>query len=474
MRRARVDAWYRKAGYLRGNAFPGEESGFDASVRGAWRSSGGHGQLVDLGPGPGPGASAPRPRSATGSGCRARPRSSRRAWRAACAASSSSAACGSTRTRASAAGSGSGSGGPGQPSVGLITDHGRSSPTRPSSPSTPGPRAGRAIGSACWRGAATWSSPSRSPTGSPSWAGPAASSSATRASRSATSGRPATAGSRSAPASARPASTAASARPSPTIDARSRAWSPTSTTSSRCSRDVRLEDAWGGPIDITGHRFPEIGSRHGGRVHFAHGFAGNGVGSVAPGRAASSRPWSTIPTTRWRALPIVGRRQPLLPPEPFRFIGARLVREALIRHGRRARRRTAPGWSRADPHASAAPARAIGSVTDSVGCEQHPLVDRTVNRARWPDVASAERPRESPRRPDEEEVGRARPTRPAHPPAIGPGVRWLPSAPRRRLMPERLQPARRRAERAARPRVERLRGSRTSGPTSPRRNPTPT
>ena len=42
--------------------------------------------------------------------------------------------------------------------------------------------------------------------------------------------------------------------------------------------DVRFEDAWGGPIDITGHRFPEIGSTHGGRIHYAHGFAGNGVG----------------------------------------------------------------------------------------------------------------------------------------------------------------------------------------------------
>jgi len=30
-------------------------------------------------------------------------------------------------------------------------------------------------------------------------------------------------------------------------------------------------------------------------------------------------------------LPLVGRRQPLLPPEPIRYLGARLVREALIR-----------------------------------------------------------------------------------------------------------------------------------------------
>jgi hypothetical protein len=30
-------------------------------------------------------------------------------------------------------------------------------------------------------------------------------------------------------------------------------------------------------------------------------------------------------------LPFVGRRQPFLPPEPIRYLGARMVREALIR-----------------------------------------------------------------------------------------------------------------------------------------------
>ena len=94
--------------------------------------------------------------------------------------------------------------------------------------------------------------------------------------------------------------------------------------------DVAFEDAWGGPIDITGHRFPEIGSSHGGRVHFAHGFAGNGAGpSRLAGRIlASLVDGGNDPVAR---LPFVGRRQPFLPPEPMRFVGARIVREALIR-----------------------------------------------------------------------------------------------------------------------------------------------
>jgi len=94
--------------------------------------------------------------------------------------------------------------------------------------------------------------------------------------------------------------------------------------------DARFEDAWGGPIDVTGHRFPEIASSHGGRVHFAQGFAGNGAGpSRLAGRIlAALATGGDDPIAR---LPIVGRRQPLLPPEPIRYVGARMVREALIR-----------------------------------------------------------------------------------------------------------------------------------------------
>jgi glycine/D-amino acid oxidase-like deaminating enzyme len=94
--------------------------------------------------------------------------------------------------------------------------------------------------------------------------------------------------------------------------------------------DARLDDAWGGPIDITGQRFPEIASSHRGRVHFAHGFAGNGAGpSRLAGRIlAALVDGGDEPVAR---LAFVGRRQPFLPPEPLRFVGARLVREALIR-----------------------------------------------------------------------------------------------------------------------------------------------
>ncbi|MGH2488090.1 MAG: NAD(P)/FAD-dependent oxidoreductase [Candidatus Limnocylindria bacterium] len=94
--------------------------------------------------------------------------------------------------------------------------------------------------------------------------------------------------------------------------------------------DVRFEDAWGGPIDITADRFPVIGSRDGGRVHYAYGFSGNGAG---PARLAGRVLAALVddPFDPLARLAFVGRRQRILPPEPFRYVGARVIREALIR-----------------------------------------------------------------------------------------------------------------------------------------------
>jgi glycine/D-amino acid oxidase-like deaminating enzyme len=93
---------------------------------------------------------------------------------------------------------------------------------------------------------------------------------------------------------------------------------------------ARIDDAWGGPIDISSDRLPAIGSRHGGRVHFAHGYSGNGVGpSRLAGRVlAAIIDGGTDPLAR---LAIVEARSRPFPPEPFRYVGARLVREALVR-----------------------------------------------------------------------------------------------------------------------------------------------
>jgi glycine/D-amino acid oxidase-like deaminating enzyme len=93
---------------------------------------------------------------------------------------------------------------------------------------------------------------------------------------------------------------------------------------------VAIDDAWGGPIDISSDRLPAIGSLHSGRVHFAHGYSGNGVGpSRLAGRVlAAILDGGRDPVAR---LAIVGARARRFPPEPIRYLGARMVREALVR-----------------------------------------------------------------------------------------------------------------------------------------------
>jgi glycine/D-amino acid oxidase-like deaminating enzyme len=93
---------------------------------------------------------------------------------------------------------------------------------------------------------------------------------------------------------------------------------------------AEVASAWGGPIDISPDRLPMIGSRDGGRLHFAHGFSGNGV---APAHFAGRLLSALVgdPAGELARLPLISRRLRPFPPEPFRFTGARIVREALVR-----------------------------------------------------------------------------------------------------------------------------------------------
>ena len=93
---------------------------------------------------------------------------------------------------------------------------------------------------------------------------------------------------------------------------------------------VPVTEAWGGPIDVSPDRLPIIGSTHGGRVHHAYGYSGNGVGPAhLAGRILAARiAGGEDPVAR---LPIAGRHVRRFPPEPIRYVGARIVREALIR-----------------------------------------------------------------------------------------------------------------------------------------------
>jgi glycine/D-amino acid oxidase-like deaminating enzyme len=94
--------------------------------------------------------------------------------------------------------------------------------------------------------------------------------------------------------------------------------------------NVRIEDAWGGPIDVDDSHRPWFGTLRGGGIHFGLGYSGNGVApSALGGRILASLALGR--KDEWTSLPIVGdgAKPRAFPPEPFRFVGARAFREAI-------------------------------------------------------------------------------------------------------------------------------------------------
>jgi glycine/D-amino acid oxidase-like deaminating enzyme len=96
-------------------------------------------------------------------------------------------------------------------------------------------------------------------------------------------------------------------------------------------RDVPLEAAWGGPIDVAGHHLPHVGRLERGDVHYAHGYTGNGVGpSHLVGELLATRVLGS-PDGSLESLPIATADPLRFPPEPIRSPGA-LIANAAIRH----------------------------------------------------------------------------------------------------------------------------------------------
>ena len=92
---------------------------------------------------------------------------------------------------------------------------------------------------------------------------------------------------------------------------------------------VPIEDAWGGPIDVSPTHLPAFGRIGASNVYYAAGYTGNGV---APTRVAGEvlADLVTGADTDAVRLPMVGARPPAFPPEPFRSWGAAVVRRAMI------------------------------------------------------------------------------------------------------------------------------------------------
>jgi glycine/D-amino acid oxidase-like deaminating enzyme len=93
--------------------------------------------------------------------------------------------------------------------------------------------------------------------------------------------------------------------------------------------DVRVERAWGGPIDVSADHLPFFRTQPGTRIHYGAGYSGHGVGpSWLGGRILASLALGA--DDEWTRLPLVTRRVPRLPGEPFRRVGGGLVRWAVM------------------------------------------------------------------------------------------------------------------------------------------------
>jgi glycine/D-amino acid oxidase-like deaminating enzyme len=92
---------------------------------------------------------------------------------------------------------------------------------------------------------------------------------------------------------------------------------------------AKVEQSWGGPIDVSADHLPVFGTVPGTRVHFGAGYTGNGVGpSWLGGQILASLALGV--DDGWSRLPLVDRRIRKLPPEPLNFIGGSAVRKAMI------------------------------------------------------------------------------------------------------------------------------------------------
>jgi glycine/D-amino acid oxidase-like deaminating enzyme len=96
--------------------------------------------------------------------------------------------------------------------------------------------------------------------------------------------------------------------------------------------DRQIDYAWGGPIDASATHLPHVVSLPSGRAFAAFGYTGNGVGpSQMVGRSLASLVLDR--RDEYRDLPFIEPASALtrVPPEPFRWAGGAMIREAIGR-----------------------------------------------------------------------------------------------------------------------------------------------
>ena len=93
--------------------------------------------------------------------------------------------------------------------------------------------------------------------------------------------------------------------------------------------DVEIASIWGGGIDVSSDRLPFFRTVPGTRIHYGCGYSGHGVNPTYIGGQCLASLVLDI-KDEWANLPLCTRNLPSLPPEPFRFVGGRLVRWGIL------------------------------------------------------------------------------------------------------------------------------------------------
>lgn len=90
-----------------------------------------------------------------------------------------------------------------------------------------------------------------------------------------------------------------------------------------------IEKTWGGAIDVSADRLPFFKSSGTGHVHFGCGYSGHGVNATRIGGECLS---SLVlgEKDKWANSVFCTRELPGFPPEPFRTVGGRMVRAAIL------------------------------------------------------------------------------------------------------------------------------------------------
>ena len=93
---------------------------------------------------------------------------------------------------------------------------------------------------------------------------------------------------------------------------------------------ARVTHAWGGPIDVSADGLPFFGTLPNTRIHYGCGYSGHGVNPTWIGGTILAS-LALREDNDWTRSFFVRRTVPVFPPEPWRFIGGRMVRAAIVR-----------------------------------------------------------------------------------------------------------------------------------------------